>query len=91
MLVVVIINVIVSSGITQGATMFIINSKGSITHFFGGTFIIASIILSFLIDQRFLVITAFLGMSMVISSLTGFSLLERILVSIGIKKRTIKE
>jgi hypothetical protein len=30
-------------------------------------------------------------MSMVISSLTGFSLLERILVSIGIKKRTIKE
>jgi ABC-type multidrug transport system permease subunit len=82
---------IVSCGITQGATMFIINPKGSITHFFGGTFILASIILSFVIDQRFLVLTAFLGMSMVISSLTGFSLLERILVSIGIKKRTIKE
>jgi hypothetical protein len=70
--------------------MYIINKKGSITHFFSGTFIIASIVLSFLISERFLILTGFLGLSRVISSMTGFSLLERLLSTIRIEKKEIK-
>ncbi len=70
--------------------MYIINKKGSITHFFSGIFIIASIVLSFLISERFLILTGFLGLSRVISSMTGFSLLERLLSTIRIEKKEIK-
>jgi hypothetical protein len=70
--------------------MYIINGKGSITHFFSGTFIMASIVLSLLVSERFLILTGFLGLSMVISSITGFSLLERLLSALGIKKKQTK-
>ena len=50
----------------------------------------ASIVLSFLVSERFLILTGFLGLSMVISSITGFSLLERLLTAIGVEKKETK-
>lgn len=55
-----------------------INNKGSMTTIFSGIIILASIVLSLLVSERFLILTGFLGMSMVISSMIGTNFLDRL-------------
>lgn len=71
--------------------MFVVNGKGSITQFISGTLILCTLVLSFLISPRWMIATGIMGFSLVISSLTGFSIMEKLLVSIGIEKRQISK
>lgn len=69
--------------------MFVVNGKGSITQFISGTLILCSIVLSFIISPKWMIVTSVLGFGLVISSLTGFSIMEKMLVSIGVEKRKV--
>lgn len=46
---------------------------------FAGTFILLSVLLAVLVDLRWLYFTAFVGLNLLQSSVTGFCPLERIL------------
>jgi len=69
--------------------MFLINGKGSIIRFIAGTFILASLLLSQLISPYWLLFTAFIGLNLIVSSLTGFCMMEKILKFAGIEERKI--
>lgn len=69
--------------------MYVVNGKSSIVRFIAGLFILMSLILTVMVSQYWLIFTAFIGMNLMISSLTGFCILEKMLVSAGISERQV--
>ena len=51
-----------------------------------GAFVVASVLLSIYVDQRFLWFTGFVGINLFQSSLTNWCLLGDILVKLGVKE-----
>lgn len=67
--------------------MFVMNGKGSIIRLFAGVFILLSLALAVTVHIYWLWFTAFVGVNLIISSLTGFCLLEKILKKLGVKEK----
>ncbi len=69
--------------------MYVVNSKGSFIVFIAGMFILASILLTLFISPYWIIGTAIIGLNLIISSLTGFSVMEKVLVSAGLTERQV--
>ncbi|MGC5324658.1 YgaP family membrane protein [Brevibacillus sp. SYSU BS000544] len=67
--------------------MFVTNGKGNIIRLLAGIFILLSLALAQWVSPYWLLFTAFVGVNLIISSLTGFCLLEKILVKLGVKEQ----
>lgn len=68
--------------------MFIINGKGSIIRVIGGTFVLGSVLLGYFVSEYFFIFTCLVGINLIVSGLTGFCLMEKILKKTNIEKRT---
>ena len=64
--------------------MHLVNGKGSIIRFIAGCFKLQSTTLSILLSGYWLILTVFVGLMLIISSLTGFCPMEYILKWLGI-------
>ena len=72
--------------------MYIINGKGSVIRIIGGSFVLASILLSIFVHQYWLILAGLVGTFLILSGLTGFCLMEIILKSLGVEERvTVKK
>ncbi|BCJ88488.1 YgaP family membrane protein [Effusibacillus dendaii] len=71
--------------------MYVINGKGNLIRLIAGIFILLSLLLGLYVSPYWLLFTAFVGVNLIISSLTGFCLLEKILVRFGVEKIYISE
>ncbi|WP_027415109.1 YgaP family membrane protein [Aneurinibacillus terranovensis] len=69
--------------------MFVVNGKGNLIHLLAGIFILASLTLAVFVSLYWLLFTAFVGFNLIISSFTGFCLLEKILVRMGVNHKSI--
>lgn len=58
----------------------------NIIYFFAGTLILTSLALGHWVDERWLLLAAFVGVNLLQSAFTGFCPLERILIRLGIPK-----
>ncbi|XMB85299.1 DUF2892 domain-containing protein [Mycoplasmatota bacterium WC44] len=68
--------------------MYIINGKGSIIRVIGGSFVLASVLLGYFVSEYFFLFTCLVGAFLILSGLTGFCLMEKILRKFGIEERT---
>jgi hypothetical protein len=69
--------------------MHVINGKGNIIPIIAGLFILISVAMAVFVSIYWLLFTAFVGVNLIISGVTGFCLMEKILVRVGIKERKI--
>ncbi|UOF91509.1 DUF2892 domain-containing protein [Fodinisporobacter ferrooxydans] len=69
--------------------MYVVNGKGNLIRLLAGIFILGSLILAVFVNLYWLLFTAFVGVNLIISSLTGFCLMEKILIKLGTKKNKI--
>lgn len=69
--------------------MHVINGRGNIVPLLAGIFVLASLLLAIYVNINWLWFTAFVGVNLIISSLTGFCLLEKILIAIGLKEKRV--
>lgn len=56
----------------------------SIVYFVAGTFVLTGLALGYWVDQRWLLLAAFVGLNLFQSAFTGFCPLERILIKLGV-------
>lgn len=69
--------------------MFVVNGKGSMIRFVAGLFLLSSVLLAVFVSEYWLIFTAFIGMNLLVSSLTGFCMMEKILIGVGLEERKI--
>ncbi|MHB9095018.1 MAG: YgaP family membrane protein [Eubacteriales bacterium] len=69
--------------------MYVVNGKGSLIRLIGGIFVLASVILGFIVSKYFFYFTGWVGLMLVISALTGFCPMELILKAIGAEQRKV--
>jgi hypothetical protein len=67
--------------------MHVDNGKGSLIRLIGGFLILVSVILGFIISDKFFFFTGFIGFMLMLSSLTGFCPMEFILKKLGCKEK----
>lgn len=69
--------------------MYVEHGKGSLIRLIGGTFVLVSVILGFVVSKYFFYFTGWVGLMLVISSLTGFCPMEIILKALGVEQRKV--
>lgn len=69
--------------------MYILNGKGNLVRLLAGIFTLLSLLLATVVSFNWLWFTAFIGFNLIVSSITGFCLLEKILKSVGVKQKTL--
>ena len=69
--------------------MHVEGGKGSLIRLIGGTFVLVSVILGFVVSKNFFYFTGLVGLMLVISSLTGFCPMEIILKALGVEQRNV--
>lgn len=69
--------------------MYVVNGKGNIIRFIAGLFILISVALGAFLSPYWLLFTVFVGINLIISATTGFCLMEKILIKLGVKEKTI--
>lgn len=52
--------------------MYVDNGKGSLVRMIAGIFILATVALGFIVSKKYFYVTAFVGLMLIFSSLTGF-------------------
>ena len=67
--------------------MYAEHGKGSLIRLIGGIFVLVSVILGFVVSKYFFYFTGWVGLMLVISSLTGFCPMEIILKALGVEQR----
>ncbi len=71
--------------------MHVVNGKGNIIRIIAGLFILLSVALGAFVSLYWLLFTAFVGINLIISATTGFCLMEKILVKLGVKERKLSQ
>ena len=71
--------------------MFVVNGKGSIVRFIAGILLLSSLLLSYFVSDYWLLFSAFIGINLIISSLTGFCMMEKILLAVGISEKKVEK
>ncbi|HJV46802.1 MAG TPA: DUF2892 domain-containing protein [Bacillota bacterium] len=69
--------------------MYVINGKGNLIRLLAGVFILLSVLLGYYISPYWFLFTIFVGINLIISAITGFCLLERILAKLGVEKKKV--
>jgi hypothetical protein len=69
--------------------MYVVNGKGSWIRLIAGFFVLASVLLAVWVSKLWLIFTGFVGLMLMISSITGFCPMELILKAIGAEQRKI--
>lgn len=69
--------------------MHVVNGKGNLIRIFAGLFVLLSVALGVFVSPYWLLFTVFVGVNLIISGTTGFCLLEKILVKLGVEKKKI--
>jgi hypothetical protein len=69
--------------------MYVIIGKGNLVRLLAGVFILLSVALGYFASSYWFLFTIFVGINLILSSLTGFCLLEKILMKLGAKKSNV--
>jgi hypothetical protein len=69
--------------------MYVEHGKGSLIRLIGGIFVLISVTLGFVVSKNFFYFTGWVGLMLVISSLTGFCPMEIILKALGVEQRNV--
>ena len=69
--------------------MHVEGGKGSLVRLIGGTFVLMSVILGFIVSENFFYFTGLVGFMLILSSLTGFCPMEIILKALGVEQRDV--
>lgn len=71
--------------------MYVVNGKNSMIRLIAGFFVLISVLLSHFHHPYWLFFTGFVGVMLIVSSLTGFCPMELILKAIGVKEKAVCE
>lgn len=69
--------------------MYVVNTKGSLVHFIAGLFVVGSLLLGYFVSPYWFLFTGWIGIMLMISSLTGFCPMEWILKALGVEQRRV--
>lgn len=69
--------------------MYVESGKGSLIRLIGGVFVLGSVALGFTVSKYFFYFTGWVGLMLIISSLTGFCPMEIILKAVGVEHRKV--
>lgn len=69
--------------------MYVVTGKGSLVRLIAGFFVLGSVLLAYFVSNYWMIFTGFVGIMLMISSLTGFCPMELILKALGAKQRNL--
>ena len=71
----------------EESVMYVVNNKGNIIPIIAGIFVLISSILGAFVSPYWLFFTAFVGINLIVSGATGFCLMEKIVIKLGVKEK----